>query len=198
LPHTPSSSASRPRAGRRRALGLDRGGCLWNVHMAVKRESCRRNRRAPSTIACDRSSRVRARWESCEHHYGRSIAIGPAQFQRVFMRARTKHITVYGFDEGTLGSSLSLSLRDIAPRRGSSRFVGGHSAHIDQCYEMICSRATPQRLPSKLTVCRPTGRCERRMAIPETARVSRDITQLTISQFIRRTQFRDRLCRGHM
>ncbi len=34
--------------------------------MAVKRESCRRNRRAPSTIACDRSAPVRARWESCE------------------------------------------------------------------------------------------------------------------------------------
>jgi len=34
--------------------------------MAVKRESCRRNRRAPSTIACDRSAPARARWESCE------------------------------------------------------------------------------------------------------------------------------------
>lgn len=46
--------------------------------MAVKRESCRRNRRAPSTIACDRSAPVRARWESCEPRPAPGLRLRPA------------------------------------------------------------------------------------------------------------------------
>src|ERR1017187_296803 len=42
LPHTPSSSASRPRAGRRRALGLDRGGDCQVYGTSIWRSSVSR------------------------------------------------------------------------------------------------------------------------------------------------------------
>src|ERR1039457_5971800 len=42
LPHTPSSSASRPRAGRRRALGLDRGGDCHVYGTSIWRSSVSR------------------------------------------------------------------------------------------------------------------------------------------------------------
>src|SRR6202035_3254035 len=54
LPHTPSSSASRPRAGRRRALGLDRGGDCHVYGTSIWRSSVSR---AKSAGAVDRLER---------------------------------------------------------------------------------------------------------------------------------------------
>jgi hypothetical protein len=52
--------------------------CLWNVHMAVKRESCRRNRRAQSTIACDRSAPVRAPGKAASRGQRPGLRLRPA------------------------------------------------------------------------------------------------------------------------
>jgi hypothetical protein len=115
--------------------------------MAVKRESCRRNRRAPSTVVCDRSAPVRARWESCEPRPRRTPYLLRSTHQRVQADRQTGRANLDGF-----------AGKDAGVEGGSALTSEPTDSHIDLCTlaRMHRCRPLPDLTPEHIRVIRHT------------------------------------------